>query len=52
MSIHDKEWRYVPAKSMAPGYLKRKFAKVRSEQKAVAEAKAVKVTPIRKGAAK
>ena len=54
MSIRDKSWKYAPAAETAkPGYLRRKFDKIRrqqAEQKAATEAK---VQPIRaKGAAK
>ena len=37
MSIHDKKWRYADAnETRKPGYLARKFARLRAEQAAEA----------------
>ena len=55
MSIKDKSWKYADAnETRKPGYLARKFARIRAEQKEQAEAKAAPrvVTQIRKGAIK
>ena len=39
MSIHDKNWKYHPhSETVKPGYLARKFAKIRAEQAAKAAA--------------
>jgi hypothetical protein len=38
-SVLDKSFRYTPVKDQGPDYLKRKFDKIRREQKAEAEAK-------------
>lgn len=39
MSIHNKAWKYAPAaESAKPGYLARKFARIRAEQKEQAQA--------------
>lgn len=52
MNIRDPRWRYVPVKYMGPGYLARKFAKIRAEQaaKAAANPQNVRAMPIRKAA--
>ena len=35
MSIHDKNWKYTPAAdTVKPGYLARKFARIRAEEAA------------------
>jgi hypothetical protein len=47
MSAHDKNWRYTTAEeTKKPGYLKRKFDRIRAEQKANAEEAKDKVKPI------
>lgn len=46
MSIHDPKWKYVPLKKMAPGYLARKFARIRAEQAEQKAATEAKVQPI------
>jgi hypothetical protein len=38
-SCLDKSFRYTPVKDQGPDYLKRKFAQIRREMKAAAEAK-------------
>ena len=38
MSIHDKSWKYADAnETRKPGYLARKFARIRAEQKEKAD---------------
>jgi len=50
-SIRDADFRYTTAEeSRKPGYLARKFAKLRAEMKAAAEQQQAKVTPLKKAA--
>lgn len=50
MSIHDPRWKYVPhSETVKPGYLQRKFARIRSEQ-AAKQATSANVRPLRKAA--
>ena len=52
MSIHDKNWKYAPAaETVKPGYLARKFAKIRAEQKAQAEKPKASVQQMKRRAA-
>ena len=50
MSIHNPKWRYAPVSETAkPGYLARKFAKIRAEQAAAEkEVVPVNVRPLKK----
>ena len=43
-----KPFVYVPVKSQGPHYLERRFRAIREQQKQETEAKAVKVTPIKR----
>ena len=55
MSIHDKKWRYADSnETRKPGYLARRFAKIRAEQaeQKAAAATEAKVQPIKRVAAK
>ena len=53
MSIHDKKWRYADSnETRKPGYLARRFAKIRAEQAEQKAATEAKVQPIRKQGAK
>lgn len=51
MSVHDRRWKYrTQADTTAPGYLARRFAKVRAEQEA-SKAKPQNVRQIKRRAA-
>ena len=51
MSIHDKKWRYADSnETRKPGYLARRFAKIRAEQAEHKAATEAKVQPIKRAA--